>query len=246
MAHNIIYIKDVLQENKEFISFDEYRNKVGIMASNMIDYVTIIKGITMIKNKITFTESKLTFKNHEIDSLSRRKIYQILQTEEKCYCEKMWENKFENKICDFTWSNIFTCTKETKLQDFQWKIVHNIFPTNILLNRMGIKNTEKCETCGVTEYVEHMFYECKRIENFWNKVESLIKIKFDKNIKLDKINVILGIEQDERYNKFTKREVFAINEILIIAKLSISKSKVYDTNIEITFERELKLRKKID
>ena len=211
----------------------------------MIDYVTIIKGINMIKKQITFTESKLTFKNHEIDSLSRKKIYQILQTDEKCYCEKMWENKLGHKLCDLTWTNIFCATKETKLQDFQWKVVHNIFPTNILLNRMGIKNSENCDLCGVAEFVEHMFFDCKRLSNFWKRVESLLRTMMNKNISLNKYNVILGVEQDENLRSLNKKEIYMINEILIIAKLSISKSKAMETNLEITFERELRIRNKL-
>ena len=111
---------------------------------------------------------------------------------------------------------------------------------------MGIKNTERCEVCGVTDYVEHLFFECHRIGSFWQKVESFVKIKLDKNISLTKRSVLLGIEQDAHINNLSKNEIHQINEIIIIAKLSISKSKVRNTNIEVTFENELRIRKKLE
>ena len=142
-----------------------------------------------------------------------------------------------------TWINIFSCTKETKLQEFQWKIVHNIFPTNILLSKIGIKDTEKCEMCDVTEQIEHLFIECQRIGFFWNVVETLINSKLRTIIQLNDIIIILGIEQDEQCKKLNKKEISMINEILIMAKLSISKSKINGLKIELVFENELRLRK---
>ena len=53
--------------------------------------------------------------------------------------------------------------------------------------------------------------------------------------------MILGIEQDENLRSLNKDEIFMIN-----AKLSISKSKTMETNLEITFERELRIRNKLD
>ena len=58
-------------------------------------------------------------------------------------------------------------------------------------------------------------------------------------------NIPLGIEQDKQHEKLSKNTLHAINEILIIGKLSISKSKINDLNIELVFERELSLRNKI-
>ena len=125
------------------------------------------------------------------------------------------------------------------------KTVHNIFPTNILLTRIGIKNSEKCELCGVTDYIKHLFIECRRIGSFWKKVETLLFSKTDKLIKLNSNIILLGIEQDKQHEKLSKSTIHAINEILIIGKLSISKSKINDLNIELVFERELSLRNKI-
>ena len=148
------------------------------------------------------------------------------------------------RLNELTWSQIFSSSKETKLQEFQWKVVHNIFPTNILLNRMGLKQSEKCDFCGETEFIEHLFYDCKRLEQLWQKVENMIRINSNIDISLNKYIVILGIEQDEISKTLNKKEIAEVNELLMIAKFCISKSKVMETNLEITFENELRIRNK--
>ena len=59
------------------------------------------------------------FKGHEASKLSRKNIYNLLLKEDKCHCEKMWENKNGESLNEMTWKNIFLCTKETKLQEIQ-------------------------------------------------------------------------------------------------------------------------------
>ena len=162
------------------------------------------------------------------------------------HSETLWNKKMGKKLNESTWSNIFSCTKEIKLQDFQWKVVHNIFPTNILLTRMGIKKSEKCEICGVTDFVEHMFFECRRIAGFWTSVEHTISLKVNKTIRLSKFSILLGIEQDSNYKSLNKKDTNIINEILIIAKHSISISRKHNKNTIIVFEREMSLRKLIN
>lgn len=39
---------------------------------------------------------------------------------------------------DFIWHIPKTVTRETKLLTLQWKILHKIYPTNILLQRMNL------------------------------------------------------------------------------------------------------------
>ena len=38
-------------------------------------------------------------------------------------------------------------TKETRLRVLKWKIFHDIYPTNIMLNRMNIRESDKCTFC---------------------------------------------------------------------------------------------------
>ena len=148
-----------------------------------------------------------------------------------------------NKINDQSLTNIFKHLKEIKLQEIQWKILHNIFPTNILLNRMGLKRTENCDLCNEKDFVEHYFYNCNKLSKFWKYISDFLNLKLDKKVNLFDYAILLGIEQNHNNIELTKKEVSFINNILVIAKLSIIKSKLSNFNIIFIFENEIRLRK---
>ena len=61
-----------------------------------------------------------------------------------------WFRKFEFEIDNATWSRAVDTTNETRLRVLHWKILHNIYPTNILLNKMQVTENNKCSYCPNT------------------------------------------------------------------------------------------------
>ena len=49
-----------------------------------------------------------------------------------------------------TYSLAFLCTKETKLREFQFKLLHRRIATNDFLHKIGLKPNESCAYCGET------------------------------------------------------------------------------------------------
>ena len=144
-----------------------------------------------------------------------------------------------------TWKYIFVDTKETKLQELQWKIVHNIFPTNIILNRMKIKDSENCDICGEKDFIEHYFFKCERVNLFWKDVSCIISTRIDRQINLNETSVLLGIEQDKKYQDLNNAQRIYINETLMVGKLSVVKSRTMGYNIYQSFHKEINIRPKI-
>ena len=165
----------------------------------------------------------------------------MIKIEEVCHCENMWENRLGFKIHPHTWKNLFNHQKETKLVEIQWKILHNIFPTNILLNRMGLKESEKCDFCQEKDFVEHAFIKCKRLHNLWEKVNKDISIKLNKTIFLSEKVILLGVEQE--ITGLSDTEVKFINTVITITKFAIIKSKMTKMNTFQILDHELILRK---
>ena len=122
--------------------------------------------------------------NDSIDKLNRKQIYKLLINNEQCYCEKMWENKLNRKLKPNTWKNLFIEFKETELIQLQWKILHNIYPTNILLQKIGIKHSNKCDFCEERDIIEHTFFRCKRLNNFWSDISKQLDVKLKKKYSL--------------------------------------------------------------
>ena len=97
-------------------------------------------------------------------------------------CAKgFWSRKFGLEIDEHIWSIPSLVTKETRLRVLQWKILHNIYPTNILLCKMKVRDDQMCSYCNdVVDYIEHFFFDCPTIKKFWNYMEYYLEhIFFD-------------------------------------------------------------------
>ena len=82
---------------------------------------------------IFFTSKNIT---KPINILRSKEIYWILNTEQTTTptCQQKWFEKYYIDYSDTKWSNIFILTKSltlnTKLIEFQFKIIHRVFATD--------------------------------------------------------------------------------------------------------------------
>ena len=72
------------------------------------------------------------------------------------------------------WKEIFnslknTC-KETKLKEFQFKLIHRIVVTKKELFRYGIKTDDECLYCGEHDSIDHTFNDCEFVKHFVKNV----------------------------------------------------------------------------
>ena len=118
------------------------------------------------------------------------------------------------------------------------------FPYQHYLNRMGIKDSKKCDFCGEKDHLEHYFFECSRIKPLWLDIKQIITNKTNKIINLNMQIILLGIEQDIIHLQLCDSDIRFIKNVLLIGKYSVIKSKVDNVNIKLTFEKEIKTRAK--
>ena len=142
-----------------------------------------------------------------------------------------------------TWLKPLRATRETRLRELQWKLLHNIYPTNIILAKMKIEANDKCSYCpNQTDYIEHFFFECPSVKSLWKKVEGDILRITECNVRLSAIDVMFGIQ-----NKDMKaRKIKSIDHILLIAKMcvSIKKKTSSPTPLCMIYEYQLSLRER--
>jgi len=85
------------------------------------------------------------------------KIHTEDQTGPKRWSEKLSLNKD-------VWTRIFkslkNICKETKLKEFQFKLIHRAIVTKKELFRFGIKTDDECLYCGDKASIEHSLIEC--------------------------------------------------------------------------------------
>ena len=155
-------------------------------------------------------------------------------------CVGLWERKYGTVIGKTHW-NLIHNLKEPKLMTLCWKIVHNIYPTNILLFKMKISFSADCKHCQNRDFIEHFFVHCKKVSKLWTEISKDICAYTGEKVTLDEEKILLGIPQIYGINKVSMDK---INLAIAVGKLTISKFKYgKPRNLLEIYENESRLRK---
>ena len=150
-----------------------------------------------------------------------------------------WGRKFPGVDVLPYFKLLYNATKETRLRTLQWKILHNIYPTNILLYKMGKVNSSNCDFCGVRDFIEHFFCDCITVRPLWSVLETKIELILGQNFVITEIFKLFGVTAVDVPACFVDK----INHLLLLAKMCISKFKYGSYHdIVLLFEYELELR----
>ena len=92
-----------------------------------------------------------------------------------------WQNDLNSVFNNANWQNYLRiCLKVYKdpfHKWFQFRILHCILGTQILLHKVGISNSLICLTChSEVESLIHLFYYCPKATKLWKQLESKILI----------------------------------------------------------------------
>ena len=108
----------------------------------------------------------------------------------------------QNRILhhDFTENNVhkvyqlpFTITKEVKVIMFQYKIIHNILPTQISLYRDGFSDSDVCPLCHHEQQtLSHLLITCIKTASFWQTFQVWWYGKTDENLLLNQGKILYG------------------------------------------------------
>lgn len=167
----------------------------------------------MDENKINLY---LNDKFYSLETLDSKEVYSFLISNTVTpTAQKYYEDKF-NLQGTFNWPLAyqlpFLCSLETKLREFQYKVLNRILFTKSLLYKIKMVDSPLCSLCSMQdETIEHLFFHCDKVRLFW---EDLKVILTGNNISLDNINeveIILGITRD-------KNESILLNHIMLLVK----------------------------
>ena len=170
-----------------------------------------------------------------------RNLITKLNFTEPC-AKAFWKHKYNIELEKDHWTMATKITRESRIQEISWKILHNIYPTQILLKKIKIADTEFCKFCPTEiDYIEHFFVKCKKINILYKLIEEKVLKKFGYNLKLAETEALLGIVDN---SKGTKEMRNYANLLILIAKVCVGIYK-YNKQTEITllFEREIRKRK---
>ena len=104
-------------------------------------------------------------KTRDFYNLLNRKIHTLSQTGPMKWNsiirldENAWEKNF---------TSLKSVCKETKLKDFQFKLIHRIVVAKKALHRYGIEADDECLYCGEQDSIDHTFLNCRFVKIFVN------------------------------------------------------------------------------
>ena len=138
----------------------------------------------------------------------------------------------------------FVTTKSSKVQWFQYRIIHRILGTNEFLFKIRQKDNDKCIFCKeFTETIQHIFWTCPKISELWELLSLWIFEKTQIELPLNLDIVLLGNLQKTDMNNIR-------NLIILLSKYYIYKTKMKEERVNIIALRNhlrenLKIEKEI-
>ena len=148
--------------------------------------------------------------------LSPKQIYQTFKQQKQIAptAKQKLTNKYVN--VEIEWEKVyllaFQCTLDTKIREFQYKILNCIMFTNEKLKLIGVVDSPNCTFCReATESVEHLLFSCRITSNFWKHVLSWLRD--------NDVHVGIVTEPDIIFGKFDVAEDYILNNhILLLGK----------------------------
>jgi hypothetical protein len=238
-------VGDLFFDNN-YVSLERVANSVGPYGGLVFDYYALLNALPRqwrVANQVdAIGEENPTFcgKPLSIITVKNARELLIVRREKQPCCVNFWQRKFPGFVLDKPIFIIaYRTTNETRLRNLQWKIIHNIYPTSILLSKMGITNSPNCSYCNVTDFIEHFFCTCQVVIPLWKFIEHKASLYADRTIVLSDRQILFGMFQPD----FPKYGISKLNHVILIAKLCISKFKYGNHhNLLLLFQYELKLR----
>ena len=241
--NNILYVRDLINENGKMLSKVELEEKYHMVIKQM-EYNSLIHALPKAWKNVNKEKQNLEYRQEIFLCCENSKYVKV----EDLYCkhftrsflhklfckpaaELKWEHYFQTDMLD--WSTIyklaFNITKDTKVQSLQYKILQRIFPCNYWLSKWNKDINDSCRFCNQTDYLEHYFYECQTLNELWEGIRNWWLQNIGCTFNLSAKDVILGV-----CNAFDEYILEMINFTILLAKYYIMKCRKDETHIELT------------
>ena len=204
-SKGILYVKQLTNENGHFHTLEELANLYGVNV-NFLTYFSIIHAIpTVYKDKLKDDQPKAI---SVLDSVIKKEkmskfIYNDLiskkssfPTKARAYYASIFNIELQDDTFMICFEAMYCSTKNTKLLDFQFRILHNAIITNIQLKKWGIKNCDNCSFCGNTqETLIHLLLNCPHSSTIWSEMSNYIHHHAGVYMNMDDTEIILGVKE---------------------------------------------------
>ncbi len=185
---NIIWVKDLKIANGK-IDQQYIYSKLTRKANWFSEYMQVMKALQPYKHmfivdnipqalhdmpSLSICENETI---HEIGGLKTKFFYKLLLSQkfEKPHMEMKWRDTFnlgpETEFTRTYHSKIITI-RETKLSEFNYKILNGILPCATNLMRWKIETSNKCWFCQDIESMLHLLFYCPKNKIVWDRLNA--------------------------------------------------------------------------
>lgn len=169
---------------------------------------------------------------HDVNDLTAKRVYSALTamgpsvntafhrwrnnpTDLSISGKEEWE-----RVC----RRVFKTVRETKLQSFQFKVIHAITPCRKYLKQLRLADDDLCAYCDTTDDLFHFFFKCKLVKSLWSSICSWLAR--EANIHLQSITpkeAILGGDDPSMKGRIT-------NFILLHFRFFVHRQRLFHNN----------------
>ena len=234
----IIFVHDILNENGQLYDTSYFNDYLGIHTfftevQGLINVINTLKRNISVQENICRPIIPPSIKLLLSDKKGCQRIYKILSKNEECPIAQIkWQNEIllpENFKWHKAYSLPYKLTNDTQLRWFQYRLSHRILATNTFLNKIGIKDHNKCSFCKThPETLRHLFWDCDIVTTFWHDLQNWLmgECAHIVNLNLTIKDVILGVQNKQRADEI-------LNFILLRAKSFIYSTKCSNSSPQI-------------
>ena len=239
-SNGINIIHDIVNERGQFLSSNEVENKYGIKC-DALKYNTLkdaipsawrktLQNMKITKEAISFQEElnlKIETRIVNISNLTNKDLYWIFIKHiqvKPIITQSLWQNL---QLTEEQWKEIFkipAVIRDTKIKAFQYKMLYNLLPCNLYLNRIKKSDTDKCDICHNLDDLTHYLVECEQVQLFWKGFNRWWNNWTEENISLNKQHILVGVLGNKIRHKL-------LNACILLAKWHIYKNKLNQSEI---------------
>ena len=196
----ILYVQDVLNAEGNFLTIEEFQNKFKIKI-NYLHYLQLIAAIPSDLRKKAATVEVPSQELLNTAKLSSSVIPSLDLTEMRCknYYKilngdsiteptgiKNWKSNYPHYFKDWgkKFSFIYKATKDNKLRQFSFRILHRILMTKKELFKFRLVEDQACTLCLQPDSIEHTFLDCTVTTAFYLKAITWFNHENDTHITL--------------------------------------------------------------
>ena len=258
----ICFVQDILNADGNFLTFEEFQNKFQVK-TNYLRYFQLMAAIPSdLKRKAKafgtlpheILDTPMIFSSTgtapmDLTKMRCKHYYKILN--ESYTTEptgiKNWKRNYPNLFINWKvkFSFIYQSTRDTKLRDFSFRLLHKILTTKKELVKFQVANNETCIFCTNSDSIEHTFLDCIITSSFYS--EALVWYNRVNNSNIALSNVQIAFNDIPYFEQLTDHQIHRLHLFIILLKQYVYSCKCLEKKpIQQEFQNKVTLQWKLE